>query len=91
MSETYSSHKKLNKIASDIKLVFLSSNITMMHGPVSISFHPVSDILRQTALATSRYVCCGFRSDNVHTVKLRKVSCIATNLCKAIHDGGCFQ
>jgi len=31
-------HKKWNKIASDIKLVFYSSTITMMHGPINIRF-----------------------------------------------------
>ena len=36
MSETCWIHKKLNKIASDIKLVFHSSAITMMHGPINI-------------------------------------------------------
>ena len=29
-------HNKWNKIASDIKLVFHSSTIAMMHGPISI-------------------------------------------------------
>jgi hypothetical protein len=38
MSETYWAHKKWNKIASDIKLVFYSSTITMMHGPINIRF-----------------------------------------------------
>jgi len=38
MSETCWAHKKWNKIASDIKLVFYSSNITMMHGPINIRF-----------------------------------------------------
>jgi len=38
MSETCWAHKKLNKIASDIKLVFYSSTITMMHGPINIKF-----------------------------------------------------
>ena len=37
MSETCWAHKKWNKIASDIKLVFHSSTITMMHGPINIS------------------------------------------------------
>ena len=37
MSETCWAHKKWNKIASDIKLVFYSSTITMMHGPINIS------------------------------------------------------
>ena len=36
MSETSWAHKKWNKIASDIKLVFHSSTITMMHGPINI-------------------------------------------------------
>ena len=37
MSETCWAHKKWNKIESDIKLVFHSSAITMMHGPINIS------------------------------------------------------
>ena len=36
MSETCWTHKKLNKIASDIKLVFYFSTITMMHSPINI-------------------------------------------------------
>jgi len=36
MSETCWVHKKWNKITSDIKLVFYSSTITMMHGPINI-------------------------------------------------------
>jgi len=35
MSETCWAHKKRNKIASDIKLVFYSSTITMMRGPIN--------------------------------------------------------
>ena len=38
MSETCWTHKKWNKIASDIKLVFYSSTIKMMHGPINIRF-----------------------------------------------------
>jgi len=38
MSETCWAHKKGNKIASDIKLVFHSSTFTMMHGPINIRF-----------------------------------------------------
>ena len=38
MSETCWAHKKWNKIASDIKLVFYSSTITMMHGPMNVRF-----------------------------------------------------
>jgi len=36
MYESCWAHKKWNKIASDIKLVFYSSTITMMHGPINI-------------------------------------------------------
>ena len=38
MSETCWAHKKRNKIASDIKLVFHSSTITMLHGPINITY-----------------------------------------------------
>jgi hypothetical protein len=38
MSETCWAHKKWNKIASDIKLVFYSSSSTMMHGPINIRY-----------------------------------------------------
>ena len=37
MTETCWAHKRRNKIASDIKLVFYSSTITMMHGPINIT------------------------------------------------------
>jgi len=39
MSETCWAHKKWNKIASDIKLVFYSSTIKLMHGPINIRLH----------------------------------------------------
>ena len=35
MSETCWAHNKWNKIASDIRLVFHSSTIAMMHGPIN--------------------------------------------------------
>ena len=38
MSKTCWAHKKWNKTASDIKLVFYSWTITMMHGPINIRF-----------------------------------------------------
>ena len=40
MSETCSAHNKWNKIASDIKLVFQSSTIAIMHGPINIKPSP---------------------------------------------------
>ena len=36
MSETCWAHKKWNKIASDMKLVFYYSTITMLQGPINI-------------------------------------------------------
>ena len=42
MSETCWAHNKWNKIESDIKLVFHSSTIAMMHGPINISLNNVS-------------------------------------------------
>jgi hypothetical protein len=45
MSETCWAHKKWNKIASDIKLVFYSSTVTMMHGPINIIFYKIFTIL----------------------------------------------
>ena len=44
MSETCWAHKKWNKIASDIKLVFHSSTITMMHGPINIRLYRVFNL-----------------------------------------------
>ena len=38
MSETCWAHKKWNKIASDTKLVFHSSTITMMLGPINVKW-----------------------------------------------------
>ena len=38
MSETCWAQKRWNKIASDSKLVFYSSTITMMHGPINIRY-----------------------------------------------------
>ena len=45
MSETCWAHKKWNKIASDIKLVFHSSTITMTHGPINIRSIKSTEIL----------------------------------------------
>jgi hypothetical protein len=51
MSETCWAHKKWNKIASDIKLVFHSSTITMMHGPINIKVK-TDRIIRTWAIVT---------------------------------------
>ena len=44
-SETCWALKKWNKIASDIKLVFYSLTITMMHGPINIKYLMKSKLL----------------------------------------------
>jgi len=55
MSETCWVHKKWNKIASDIKLVFYSSTITMMHGPINIRFTNDYSRLQYTFLAHRKF------------------------------------
>ena len=58
MSETCWAHKKWNKIASDIKLVFYSSTITMMHGPISIKFPAIfqAKFIIMTGFTTTDFV-----------------------------------
>jgi len=46
MSETCWAYKKWNKIASDIKLVFYSSTVTMMYGPINIRFTVIQLVSR---------------------------------------------
>ena len=38
MSKTCWAHKEWNKVASDIKLFFYSSTLTMMHGPINLRY-----------------------------------------------------
>ena len=60
MSETCWAHTKWNKIASDIKLVFYSSTITMMHGPINIKFiHRLllEDFNEDTVTSMGQYSC----------------------------------
>ena len=59
MSETCWAHKKWNKIASDIKLVFHSSTITMTYGPINIRKIPTPTVHRNPVLqfvASSHYI-----------------------------------
>ena len=49
MSESCWAHKKWNKIASDIKLIFYSSTITMMHGPINLRFTDIEFVLSSAA------------------------------------------
>ena len=65
MSETCWAHKKWNKIASGIKLVFHSSTITTMHGPINIrNIHMVSFAiprqLQTISLQTWSYQNCSY-------------------------------
>jgi hypothetical protein len=53
MSETCWAYKKWNKIASDIKLLFHSSTITMTHGPVNIRFTAVHRLYGRCAVTSS--------------------------------------
>ena len=58
MSETCRAYKKWNKIASDNKVVFYSSTIAMMHGPIYIRYkkrcqprsHKVSTLVHQESI-----------------------------------------
>ena len=66
MSETCWAHKTWNKITSDIKLVFHSSTITMMHGPINIRFLKLCNLSlkphfisrkRNKSIRTDNYKC----------------------------------
>ena len=61
MSETCWAHKKWNKIASDYKLVFYSSTITMMHSPINIRsfFFTISATIR-SQLSLPRFISLAF-------------------------------
>ena len=63
MSETCWAHKKWNKIASDIKLVFYSSIIKMMHGPINISCQLISSFLR--CIPNYQTTLCKIREERI--------------------------
>jgi len=52
MSETCWAHKKWKKIASDVKLVFYSSTITMMHCPINIRSTLATYMLQKSTYGT---------------------------------------
>jgi len=56
MSETCWAHKKWNKIATDIKLVFYSSTITTLHSPINIKTTLYQQLLN-AAILQGKYVC----------------------------------
>jgi len=81
MSETCWAHKKWNKISSDIKLVFHSSTITMMHGPINVkcyTYFKYSIYLVQTAVYchtahhTELITICSCTQQLTHNKNLKK-------------------
>ena len=69
MSETCWAHKKWNKIPSDIKLVFHSSTITMLHGPINIKHSICITLSSSIDLHTDASHFEGF-DDNWHVRKV---------------------
>ena len=65
MLETCWAYKKWNKIASDIKLVFYSSVITMMHGPINIRF-----IFKQNGMSSTKITLSSAFSGRISQVLL---------------------
>ena len=62
LSEICWAHKKWNKITSDIKMVFHSSTITMMYGPINIRFEITVWILSSHPLLSPPVCTFSFRS-----------------------------
>ena len=69
MSETCWAHNKWNKIASDIKLVFHASTITMMHGPINNRF--------QLYVHARKYPPVANRSEALRDDNIREITRIA--------------
>ena len=64
MSETCWAHKKWNKIASDIKLVFHSSTITMSHDPINIRFKRLKYLYKRKSLEHLLCIHAGVLTEN---------------------------
>ena len=64
ISETCWVHKKWNKIASDIKFVFYSSTITMMHGRINITFTVIEVKVQSLEQITGRVLNCSLGEKN---------------------------
>jgi len=58
MFETCWVHQKWNKIASDIKLVFYSSTVTMMHDPINISTCLCASLVNTIQKKTANEILC---------------------------------
>ena len=69
ISETCWVHKKWNKIASDIKLVFYYSTNKMMHGPINIR-GKASDTLTSIKMSTIVFTLTVWYS--IHTINAKR-------------------
>jgi len=78
ISETCWAHKKWNKIAGDIKLVFYSSTITMVHGPIHIR-----------SKSCLFFLHCGI--SNAYKYQLQKQKYINLYKLNFLCDGFCFE
>jgi len=76
MSETCWAHKKWNKTASDIKVDFYSSTITMMRGPINIRYFNqlVSIVANLSVLPSYSYRHFRFKSWNGPTILVQNLN-----------------
>jgi len=81
MSETCWVHKKWNKIASDIKLVFYSSTVTMMHGPINIRLFVYIWMMPSRC---ARVTECYFKVPSIHN------NWIAVVVLQLVNQATCF-
>ena len=85
MSETCWAHKKWNKIASDMKLVFHSSTNTMMHGPINICNYCISSLRTKMC----QFTCTEQEAPDSSQAHRPLVSCcyLVSNFCSC-HPSG---
>jgi len=93
MSEICWAYKKRNKIASDIKLVFHSSTITMTHGPINIRYKINSNVWRRKTILSSyptelkimhKRLSFGARVTTWEQVNILSLNLISTRLTKVL-------
>ena len=83
MAETCWAHKKWNKIASDIKLVFYSSTVTMMHGPINIKLFNVFNVRQILRVCAKSLGWSVSRFNPVHFFKVLIVH-LCTSMCRTL-------
>ena len=83
MSETCWAHKKWNKVESAIKLVFYSSAITIMHGPINIRYLNLSapNTLTQFLCNDTQNRSCIINTDLFSTIFLNIVGKRGFSVC----------